>query len=173
MSFRDLDATKAVRELRVGVRCKMTARTSACRIASRKLGKQEPGKLSFCAPELEFVSSAWQLLVPSTEESQSIKICCVAWSRPRGGHVRLREERVCWGNGGRGLLFSTQTLNLRTRAPRRDPWSTLRRETRFVPSSMRISKWCQESTREDDDPHSTSSHRVSDLTGADTRCPSK
>ena len=47
MGFRDLDATKAVRELRVSVRCNMTARTSACRIASRKLGKQEPRKLSF------------------------------------------------------------------------------------------------------------------------------
>ena len=75
MGFRDLDATKAVRELRVSVRCNMTARTSACRIASRKLGKQVPGKLSFCAPEPEFVSSAWHLLFPCAEESKSIKIC--------------------------------------------------------------------------------------------------
>ena len=35
MGFRDLDATKAMRELWVSVRCNMTALTSACRIASK------------------------------------------------------------------------------------------------------------------------------------------
>ena len=35
------------------------------------------------------------------------------------------------------------------------------------PNTMRISKWCQESTREDDDPLSPSSNRMSDQTGAD------
>ena len=35
------------------------------------------------------------------------------------------------------------------------------------PSTVRISKWYQESTREDDDLHSPSSNRVSDFTGAD------
>ena len=35
------------------------------------------------------------------------------------------------------------------------------------PSTMRISEWYQESTREDDDPHSPSSNRVSDFPGAD------
>ena len=34
------------------------------------------------------------------------------------------------------------------------------------PRTMRVSNWYQESTREDDDPHSPSSNRVSDLTGA-------
>ena len=34
------------------------------------------------------------------------------------------------------------------------------------PSTTKISKWYQESTREDDDPHSPSSNRGSDLTGA-------
>ena len=38
---------------------------------------------------------------------------------------------------------------------------------RVDPSTMRISKWYQESTREDDDPHPPSSNRVSDLTGAE------
>ena len=38
---------------------------------------------------------------------------------------------------------------------------------RTEPSTMRISKWYQESTREDDDSHSPSSNRVSDFTGAD------
>ena len=33
---------------------------------------------------------------------------------------------------------------------------------------MRISKWYLESTREDDDPHSPSSIRVCDLTGAES-----
>ena len=35
------------------------------------------------------------------------------------------------------------------------------------PSTMRISKWYQESTGEDDDPHSPSSNRGSDLAGAE------
>ena len=35
------------------------------------------------------------------------------------------------------------------------------------PSTMRICKWYQESTREDDDPHSPSSIRVKELTGAE------
>ena len=35
------------------------------------------------------------------------------------------------------------------------------------PSTMRISGWYQEPTREDDDPHSPSSNRVSDLTGTE------
>ena len=35
------------------------------------------------------------------------------------------------------------------------------------PRTMRIGKWYQESTREDDDPRSPASNRVSDLAGAD------
>ena len=35
------------------------------------------------------------------------------------------------------------------------------------PSTMKVRKWYQEPTREDDDPHSPSSNRVSDLTGAE------
>ena len=142
MGFRDLDATKAVRDLRVSVRCNMTARTSACRIVSRKLCKQEP---SCCAPEPKFVSSAWQLLFPCTEESQSIKICCVAGSRPRGGPVRRGRGCTKQGDAWR-MVEETSTLSPRRRGKRavltkkkvhghqarRDPWSTNRRETRLV-----------------------------------------
>ena len=142
MGFRDLDATKAVRDLRVSVHCNMTARTSACRIASRKLCKQEP---SFCAPEPKFVSSAWQLLFPCTEESQSIKICCVAGSRPRGGPVRRGRGCAKQGDAGR-TVEEASTLSPRRRGKRavltkkkvhghqarRDPWSSNRRETRLV-----------------------------------------
>ena len=35
------------------------------------------------------------------------------------------------------------------------------------PSTMKVRKWYQEPTREDDDPHSPPSNRVSDLTGAE------
>ena len=106
MGFRDLDATKKC------VRCNMTANTSAYRIASRKLGKPEPGKLSFCAPEPEFVSSAWQLLFPCTEEPQSIKICCVAGSRPRGGPMKRSQDCAKKGYAGR-MVEEASTLSPR------------------------------------------------------------
>ena len=43
MGFRDLDATRAVRELRVSVRCNMTARTSASRIADESWANKSQG----------------------------------------------------------------------------------------------------------------------------------
>ena len=58
--------------------------------------------------------------------------------------LRLREERVCWGNGGRVPTLSPCGREPRGKravltkkkefiwTPRRDPWSTHRRETRLV-----------------------------------------
>ena len=127
MGFRDLDATKAVRELRVSVRCNMTACTNACRKAR---------ETEFCALEPEFVSSAWQLLFPCTEESPSIKVCSVARSGPRGGPVRRGRGCAKKGhagvNGGRGLRGVSRLARSHDKRKVHSHQDAHRRETRLV-----------------------------------------
>ena len=97
MGFRDRDATKAVHELRVSVRCNMAARTNACSMSGPRLGKQEPGKLSFsCAVEPELVSSAWQLLFHRRLTVNHGLLCgwVASSGSPREERSRLREERA-------------------------------------------------------------------------------
>ena len=67
------------------------------------------------------------------------------------------------------LAFSRHNINLVFDEEKKKPERITKapENASIDPSTMRITERYQESTREDDDPHSPSSNRVSDLTGAD------
>ena len=67
------------------------------------------------------------------------------------------------------LAFSLHNINLVFDEENMKPERLTKtlENARVDPSTMRIRKWYQEPPREDDDPHSPSSNRVSDLVGAE------